>query len=124
MSSKKKQKQVSIEEYIETYCREKRIRGRFAVYISPEAHRNLRSIVQLFKCEHHTTTSSLANAIICRHVETYRELLNNAHAEDARELMESLKAIGHSEIEKLQDDDYPLEKEEPESCGDNDSGEE
>lgn len=36
MSSKKKQKQISIEEYIENYCLEKRIRGRFAVYISPK----------------------------------------------------------------------------------------
>lgn len=123
MSSKKKQKQVSIEEYIETYCREKRIRGRFAVYISPEAHRKLRSIAQLFKSEHHTTTSSLADAIICRHVETYRELLNNAYAEEAREFKEWLKAIRHSGIVDLPEDDYPPEKEEPESCEDNDSEE-
>lgn len=76
MSFKKKQKRVSIEEYIETYCQEKRIRGRFAVYISPESHRKLKIIAQLFKNKHHTTTSSLADAIICDHVETYRELLN------------------------------------------------
>ncbi|MCC8145708.1 MAG: DUF3408 domain-containing protein [Bacteroidales bacterium] len=124
MSSKKKQKQISIEEYVEIYCREKRIRGRSAVYISPGAHCNLRSIAQLFKCKHHTTTSSLADAIICRHIETYRELLNNAHAEDAKEFMEWLKLIRHSRMEELSDDDYPLEKEEAESCEDNDSEEE
>lgn len=113
MSSKKKQKQVSIEEYIKTYCQEKRIRGRYAVYISPEAHLNLRKIARLFNGKHHTTTSSLADSIISRHIETYSVLLNNAYTEDSREFMEWLKDRGFSETEN--------EEKESESCRDNDS---
>lgn len=91
MGSKKKQKQVSIKEYIETYCQEKRIRGRYAVYISPEVHDNLKKIARLFNGNHHTTTSSLADSIISSHIETYRELLNNAYTEDSQEFLEWLK---------------------------------
>lgn len=111
MKAKKNQKQVSMEEYIETYCQEKRIRGRFAVYISPQTHDNLRKIVQLFKYKHHTTTSSLADTIISRHVETYRELLNHAHREDVREFNEWMKKRGKDEET---DDDNP-QREEAES---------
>lgn len=91
MSSKKKQKQLSIEEYIETYCQEKRIRGRFAVYISPETHYRLKKIAQLFKGKHHSTTSSLADAIISHHINMYKEILNEAYHEDMREHFEWLK---------------------------------
>jgi hypothetical protein len=80
-----------MEEYIETYCREKRIRGRYAVYISPETHETLRAIVRLFFREHHTTTSSLVDSIILHHIETHRELLTEAHREDIREFFEWLK---------------------------------
>ena len=100
MSSKKKQKQISIEEYIESYCGEKRIRGRFAVYISPETHRNLRKIARLFNGKHHTTTSSLADSIIARHIETHRELLNDAFKEDDREFLEWLKEKRQKEDEE------------------------
>ncbi|WP_163356176.1 DUF3408 domain-containing protein [Dysgonomonas sp. 25] len=75
-----------------------RIRGRFAVYISPETHRNLRKIARLFNSKHHTTTSSLADSIISRHIETYRDILNDAFKEDDREFFEWLK-------EKRQDED-------------------
>lgn len=88
MKAKKNQKQISIEEYIENYCQEKRIRKRFAVYVSPEMHHNLKSIARLFSNEHYTTTSSLADSIISRHFEMYRELLNNAYKEDTRKLFD------------------------------------
>jgi hypothetical protein len=91
MKARQKQKQVSIEEYIETYCQEKRIRERFAVYVSPKTHHNLKRIARLFSSEHHTTTSSLAESIISCHFEEYRELLNNVQNEDARGVLEWLK---------------------------------
>lgn len=81
MSSKKKQKQISIEEYIETYCQEKRIRGRFAVYIGSEAYQGLKRITQLFSNKHYTTISSLTDSIITHHLKTYVEVLRKADAE-------------------------------------------
>ena len=64
MKTKKNQTQVSTKEYIETYCQEKRIRKRLAVYVSPETHYRLKNTVRLFVREHHTTTSSLADSIL------------------------------------------------------------
>lgn len=82
MRTKKKQKQLTIEEYIETYCQEKRIRGRYAVYISPEVHANLKKIAGLFRIKYHSTCSSLADAIISCHIETHRDLLNHVLQEE------------------------------------------
>ena len=105
MKTKKNQKQVSVEEYIETYCQEKRIRGRFAVYISPETHKKLKKAAWIFYNEHHTTTSSLADSIISCHFKEYRELLNDVHEEQAHEVLEWLKNRGESEEEEEQPDD-------------------
>ena len=91
MKVKKTQKQISIEEYIENYYQEKRIRGRFAVYVSPQTHLNLKSIARLFASKHHTTTSSLADSILSCHFEAHRELLNDAQNEEAHEFLEWLK---------------------------------
>jgi len=110
MKRKKNQKQVSIEEYIETYCREKRIRERYAVYVSPETHENLKKIVRLFCYEHHTTTSSLADTIISRHIEVHRDILNEEHKEYMRKLFDW-------------GDKNDPEGKEPESLADDDSGE-
>ena len=90
MKTRKNQKQISIEEYVKNYCQEKRIRERFAVYVSPKTHHNLRSIARLFASEHHTTTSSLADSIISCHFETHKELLNDTHDEQARRVLEWL----------------------------------
>ena len=105
MTTKKNQKQVSVEEYIETYCQEKRIRERYAVYVSSKTHCNLRSIARMFSNEHHTTTSSLADSILSCHFKTYRELLNNVHEEQTRELLEWLKDRGGSDETEEQSDD-------------------
>ena len=86
MRATRKQNRVSIEEYIEAYCQEKRIRERSAVYISSGMREKLRRIVGMFYNEYHITTSSLADSIISRHFEEYRELLNNAHEEREREV--------------------------------------
>ena len=103
MKTKKNQKQVSIEEYIETYCQEKRIRERFAVYVSPKTHHNLKCIARLFASKHYTTTSSLADSIISRHFEAHKELLNNAHEEDSREFLEWLKNIKRHDSEDTEE---------------------
>ena len=103
MKAKKNQKQVSIEEYIENYCQEKRIRGRFAVYVSPKTHSSLKSIARLFAIEHHTTTSSLADSIISCHFEANRELLNDVHEKEKREVLEwlkNMKSCGSEEPEE------------------------
>ncbi len=106
MRAKKKQKQVSIQEYIETYCGEKRIRERYAVYVSPETHENLKKIVRLFCYEHHTTTSSLADTIICRHIEAHKEILNEEYREHNRKFIEDLENMGRKdELEFSEDND-------------------
>ena len=107
MKTKKNQKQVSVEEYVEKYCQEKRIRERFAVYVSPQTHSKLKTTVRLFANKHHTTTSSLADSIISRHFETHRELLTEVHEEDKREFLEWLKNLkrrGSDESEEQSDD--------------------
>ena len=110
MRTKKKQKQVSIEEYIETYCQEKRIRERFAVYVNPETHRKLRTIARLFANEHYTTASSLADSIISRHFEAYRELLKDVHKENEHEILGWLKDMkqGRSEEPEEQPEDVEV----------------
>ena len=105
MSSKKKLKQISIEEYIETYCQEKRIRERFAVYISPETHRKLKRIAQLFRRKYYSTTSSLADSIISHHINTYRELLNDVQKEDDREFFEQMERERLDESEESKFDE-------------------
>jgi len=91
MKTKQKQKQVSIEEYVETYCQEKRIRERFAVYVNQETHLKLRRIARMFASEHYTTTSSLADSIISRHFDEHRELLNNTCEEYERKALAWLR---------------------------------
>ena len=91
MKVEKNQKQTSVEEYIQNYCQEKRIRGRFAVYVSPKTHHSLKSIARLFTREHHTTTSSLADSILSCHFEAYRELLNDVHEKETRGVLEWLR---------------------------------
>jgi exopolysaccharide biosynthesis predicted pyruvyltransferase EpsI len=91
MKAKQNQKQVSIEEYIETYCQEQRVRERFAVYVSEKTHHNLRRIAGLFASEHHTTTSSLADSILSCHFEAHRELLNDAQRKSEQEFLEWFK---------------------------------
>lgn len=110
MSAKKKQKQLSIEEYIEAYCQEKRIRGRFAVYITPETHHRLKRIAQLFKSKYHSTASSLADAIISHHINAYKEILNEAYHEDMREHFEWLKEKKQYENEELETSQYDNEE--------------
>ena len=79
MKTRKKQQQVSKEDYAQAYCQEKRIRERYAVYIGPETHKRLKNVAFMFRLDHHTTTSSLAEAILARHFEAHKEMLNEEY---------------------------------------------
>ena len=82
MSRKKKHKQEAMPEaeYIATFCNEKRIRNRWAVYISPEMHKLLQKAVFTFM-EYHVTAMSMVDAILSHHFEIHRELLTHLHDE-------------------------------------------
>ena len=110
MKTRKNQKQVSVEEYVETYCQEKRIRERYAVYISPKTHCKLKSITRLFASKHHTTTSSLADSIISCHFEEYKELLDDVQQEHTRELLEWLKDKKRCESEEPEEQSDDVEQ--------------
>ena len=81
MKSKKKKRQMPISEaeYIETFCQEKRVRNRFAVYISQETHRKLMKAVLIFQSEHYVTAMSMVEAILSHHFEENEELLNRLY---------------------------------------------
>lgn len=123
MKAGRKKKQISKEDYIKAYCQEKRIRGRFAVYISPETHDNLKRIVNLFKWKHYTTTSSLADSIISDHIEVHKELLNSLHKEEKIRFKvdfdEDIRR-NREKMRKLLGDDY-VDDAESESSQHNDS---
>lgn len=70
-----KHKKITKEKYIALFCRDKRIRGRSAIYVSPEVHRRLKRIATLFRFEYYTSLSSLADRILDHHIETYGALL-------------------------------------------------
>lgn len=76
-----KHKKISKEKYIALFCRDKRIRGRNAIYVSPEVHRRLKRIAALFRFEHYISLSSLADRILGHHIETYGVLLNQLKEE-------------------------------------------
>jgi hypothetical protein len=88
MSRKTKQKQdaMSEAEYIETFCNEKRIRNRWAVYISPETHKFLQKTVFTFM-DYHVTAMSMVDAILSRHFEIHKELLTRLRDEKAEKTL-------------------------------------
>lgn len=76
-----KHKKISKEKYIALFCQDKRIRGRSAIYVSPEVHRRLKRIAALFRSEHYTSLSSLADRILCHHIGAYGILLTQLKEE-------------------------------------------
>jgi len=107
---KRKQKLMSKEEYIRTFCQEKRIRNRRAVYVSPETHRNLLNMAYVFFVfkDHYVTAMSLADAILSHHFEANKEMLNGVSREEQDRFFEHLTKKG-SEMEEEDDyDDDPL----------------
>lgn len=90
-----KPKDISREEYVKEFCRDRRIRDRRVVYIDSGTHRKLKRITHLFSDEYQTV-ASLADAIITHHIDTYRALLNRLDEEANREMMEWLSGLGKS----------------------------
>lgn len=70
-----KPKKITKEGYIKTYCQDKVMRNRKAVYISSAMHKTLEMIVNELKKDTHITLSSYVNTIIIHHVNDYMYLL-------------------------------------------------
>lgn len=73
-------KNISKEQYTETFCKDKRIRNRQVLYVSSEIHEELRKVASIFRKEH-ITTSSLVDTILEHHLETHKNLLNSLYKE-------------------------------------------
>lgn len=104
MSSKKKQKltPMSEAEYIETFCQEKRVRNRFAVYISQETHRKLMKAVLIFQSEHYVTAMSMTETILSNHFEVNKLLLDRLFTEA---MEKDLEPCNRSENESDHEDE-------------------
>lgn len=81
-----KKENMPKEQYIEIFCRDKRIRDRQVLYVSQEVHDKIRTITQLFS-EQHVTTSSLADTILAHHIETYGQMLEALRQEQREEFL-------------------------------------
>lgn len=68
-----KKENISKEKYIETFCRDKRIRDRQVIYVSREVHERISKVADLFS-EQYVTVSSLADTILAHHIETHRQM--------------------------------------------------
>ena len=84
-------KQISREKYIETFCRDIRIRDRQVLYVSAETHAKMKIIAHLFR-DQHVTTASLIDTILCHHIETYRPLLEEIREEQYIKFMGGSKS--------------------------------
>lgn len=89
MGAKKKPRQIPMSkaEYIETFCQEKRVRNRFAVYISQETHRKLMKAVYTFQSDYYVTAMSMTEAIISHHFKVNGELLNRLYKESIEQTL-------------------------------------
>jgi len=107
MSTKerRKQKPMSEAEYIQTFCQEKRIRNRWAVYVSTETHQELLRMTSVFK-DHYVTAMSLADAILSHHFEVNGELLTRLCNEDDKRTLNDLRTYA----EKIDDEYYDEEE--------------
>lgn len=75
-----KSKNISKEQYIETFCKDKRIRSRQALYVSSEIHEEMRKVAHTFRKEH-VSTGSLVDTILEHHLEMYKDLLDSLSQE-------------------------------------------
>lgn len=82
-----KSKHISREKYIETFCRDTRILDRQVLYVSAKTHAKIRDITHLFR-EYHITTTSLIDAILCHHMETYRSILEELKMEKHNDFLD------------------------------------
>ncbi len=91
-----KPKDISREEYVKMFCRDRRIRDRKVVYITTETHSRLKRITNLFRNEHQTV-ASLADAIIAHHIDTYKPLLSRLDDEHHKAVLKWLSGLGKSD---------------------------
>lgn len=75
-----KTKQISREKYIETFCRDIRIRDRQVLYVSVGTHAKMKIIAHLFQ-DQHVTTASLIDRILRHHIETHKAMLEELREE-------------------------------------------
>lgn len=80
-------KNISKEQYSETFCKDKRIRNRQVLYVSSEIHEEIRKIASIFRKEH-VTTSSLVDTILEHHLEIHKNLLNSLYQERQEQFLE------------------------------------
>lgn len=73
-------KNISKEQYTETFCKDKRIRNRQVLYVSSEIHEEIRKAAYIFRKEH-ITTASLVDTILEHHLEIHKDLLNSLYQE-------------------------------------------
>lgn len=91
-----KTKHISREKYIETFCRDKRIRERQVLYVSVEVHNRIRRAAHLFE-QYHVTVSSLIDTILSHHLETYREIFEELNKEQIAKFLGRSKPSNSSE---------------------------
>ncbi len=85
------------------------------MYVDPETHRRLKNVAFMFRLDHHTTTSSLAEAILARHFEAHKEMLN----EEYHRFIEA----GLRRFSRLGSDTDGVDDSDSDSCPDDDSEE-
>lgn len=105
-----RRKSLTKEEYINLYCKEKRIRHREIIYISKDIHQKLKDIAFIFKFKHYTTLSSLTDAILSYHLQIHNSLLDDIRQEFREECLRSF-----SSMEKDQDDNKEDNEDDDES---------
>lgn len=81
-----KTKHISREKYIETFCRDKRIRERQVLYVSVEVHNRIRKVAYLFE-QYHVTVASLIDTILTQHLETYEQIFEELNREQVAEFL-------------------------------------
>lgn len=94
-----KTKQISRERYIETFCRDIRIHDRQVLYVSAKTHARMKDIAYLFR-EHHVTTTSLIDTILCHHIETYRSILEELKMEQRTQFLEGFNRRNDEDEER------------------------
>lgn len=95
---------INKEEYISLFCIERRIRDREVIYVSKEVHKRLKDIAFVFKFDHYTTLSSLADAILMHHTECHKDLINRLQKEFNEEFLKELSSSRETTINGGEDE--------------------
>ncbi len=71
----------SVIKYKEKYCKERRIRGRQAIYVSSGVHSELKELAESLKGEY-VTTASLADSILRSHLDNNKNIITEIKGEN------------------------------------------